>query len=696
MQNQNPVLTISLLISNRPDTIPRCLDSLRPIMEAIPSELILIDTSKSEEIRQLLLGYTDKVYPFEWCNDFAKARNEGLKRAQGEWFLFLDDDEWFVEVKELIEFFQSGEYKNYDYANHEIRNFHDAELTRYDDAWVTRLFQIYEDTQFVGKVHEIFFPFRGQVKYIKALSYHSGYVFKDEEAIRKHFERNSQILLEVIKEDPINLRWQAQMVQEYRTVRAWEEMLQFCSKNLMNAKVLKTSMERNHFGTLYAGWIESLYQLKKYEESISIAKKAIEDDRSIEFLKALAYFHMAESYIALKMYKPAKKNLERYIEEYKVLSKKEEIMREQANSLVVRHVFEEAYVQTAYGMLVYCELKLDNMQALSQYFDVLKWGKEDSFIYLNLVKELIAKIATTEYMPVYGEYISNSFSKENLCKLLCGEAQEWEKKDEKAFLKIAYAFSQTKEEFWFVWYCRIILADAQGEKKEVENALAGFLKSVNNIFYLPEKVYELVEKYEIKIAVLWDDISKEKWKVQMAYIIEHYDLDFVNKIREYLCEAYVSDDWQIQYVDTLLVEKMIKKGPQDSITEYYNLLCRYAEMCEEENQAAKSIKEFLDLEKVDKIQALNKLKEVTDIRLDFVEGIGKFLQNYPKLEEERARIQKEEMQNLRNQVMQQVIELNRQGQIQAALQIVQQLKQMFPEDLEVMAISLELRLKTLE
>ena len=89
MNNQKPVLTISLLISNRLDTIPRCLDSLAPIMEAVPSELILIDTSKNSEVHELLLKYTDQVYEFEWCHDFAKARNEGLKRAKGEWFMFF-------------------------------------------------------------------------------------------------------------------------------------------------------------------------------------------------------------------------------------------------------------------------------------------------------------------------------------------------------------------------------------------------------------------------------------------------------------------------------------------------------------------------------------------------------------------------------------------------------------------------------
>ena len=96
-KEKRPMLSISLLASNRPDTIRRCLDSLKPIMEQISSELILVDTSEREEIHKILTEYTNKVITFHWCNDFAKARNAGLKEAKGEWFLFLDDDEWFTE-----------------------------------------------------------------------------------------------------------------------------------------------------------------------------------------------------------------------------------------------------------------------------------------------------------------------------------------------------------------------------------------------------------------------------------------------------------------------------------------------------------------------------------------------------------------------------------------------------------------------
>ena len=106
------LLSISILMSGRKET-RQCLESLIPIMDAIPCELILVDTGCDDETREILKEYTDNIITFEWCNDFAKARNVGLQRAKGKWFMFLDDDEWFVDTSEIIEFFKTGEYKNY-------------------------------------------------------------------------------------------------------------------------------------------------------------------------------------------------------------------------------------------------------------------------------------------------------------------------------------------------------------------------------------------------------------------------------------------------------------------------------------------------------------------------------------------------------------------------------------------------------
>ena len=78
------LLTISLLISNRPATVRKCLDSIKPILEQVPSELILTDTGCGEQVRSIIEEYTDHIIDFEWCNDFSKARNAGLRQGRRE------------------------------------------------------------------------------------------------------------------------------------------------------------------------------------------------------------------------------------------------------------------------------------------------------------------------------------------------------------------------------------------------------------------------------------------------------------------------------------------------------------------------------------------------------------------------------------------------------------------------------------
>ena len=71
----NPLLTISVLISNRPDTVRRCLDSVRPLLEQVSSELVLVDTGCGAQVRGIIEEYTDRIIDFQWCGDFSKARN---------------------------------------------------------------------------------------------------------------------------------------------------------------------------------------------------------------------------------------------------------------------------------------------------------------------------------------------------------------------------------------------------------------------------------------------------------------------------------------------------------------------------------------------------------------------------------------------------------------------------------------------
>lgn len=180
-RGQKIVLSIGLLVSKGKESVQKCLESLTPIRVQICCELIIIDTGCDADVRQMLAGYADILKDFTWCNDFSKARNECLKYASGEWFLYLDDDECLVEPDELIAFFRSGEYREYDCASYIQRNFPDTEASQYTDTWVVRMVKRDEDTHFEDKINE---------KKLLSKVYHFGHTYSDESAKQQHIEQN--------------------------------------------------------------------------------------------------------------------------------------------------------------------------------------------------------------------------------------------------------------------------------------------------------------------------------------------------------------------------------------------------------------------------------------------------------------------------------------------------------------------------
>ena len=70
-------LTISLLVSDRMDTLKKSLDSISPLLRELNSELIIVFTGKNSAVLETARQYTSHIISFTWCDDFAKARNAG-------------------------------------------------------------------------------------------------------------------------------------------------------------------------------------------------------------------------------------------------------------------------------------------------------------------------------------------------------------------------------------------------------------------------------------------------------------------------------------------------------------------------------------------------------------------------------------------------------------------------------------------
>lgn len=85
-----PRLALVMIARNEARCIARCLDSVRPHVDA----MIVLDTGSSDDTVAIARACGAMVHHFDWCDDFSAARNAALAHSDADWNLVLDADEW--------------------------------------------------------------------------------------------------------------------------------------------------------------------------------------------------------------------------------------------------------------------------------------------------------------------------------------------------------------------------------------------------------------------------------------------------------------------------------------------------------------------------------------------------------------------------------------------------------------------------
>lgn len=85
-----PFLSLCMIVKNEEKVLARCLDSVSGIVD----EIIIVDTGSTDQTKAIAQRYTERVYDFQWKDDFSEARNFAQSKASGEWILVLDADEY--------------------------------------------------------------------------------------------------------------------------------------------------------------------------------------------------------------------------------------------------------------------------------------------------------------------------------------------------------------------------------------------------------------------------------------------------------------------------------------------------------------------------------------------------------------------------------------------------------------------------
>ncbi len=146
-------ISVCMIVKDEEKVLRRCLDSLKGLYD----ELIIVDTGSRDKTKEIAKEYTDKIYDFEWVNDFSKARNFSFDKASMDYIYMPDADEVldeenrqkFITLKQVLD--TQIEIVEMRYVN-QLSN---GTVYNYDKELRPKLFKRQRSFTFIEPVHEI-------------------------------------------------------------------------------------------------------------------------------------------------------------------------------------------------------------------------------------------------------------------------------------------------------------------------------------------------------------------------------------------------------------------------------------------------------------------------------------------------------------------------------------------------------------
>ena len=560
--SENILLTITMLVSNRVDTIEKCLKSLGHLRETVPSELIVVDTAGNETCMDIVRQYTDKIVRFEWCNDFSAARNAGVEKARGQWLMYLDDDEWFESTQELEDFFLSGNYRKFYCASYLQRNYSDFTGRQWKDTCVIRLVRQEEGTRFIRKIHEQFFPLNSPVCYMNDYVHHYGYAYRSKEEKDRHLWRNIRLLLEERKDHPEDTQITAQLIQEYAVAEEYFSAIELC-KELWTEKENWAVVSRAQYATFALGIELRMYlSQKRYTDGYEAGKNMLtflkERDNTV-LAKGLLCNLMTEFCYRLGKYEEVLEYIDRFYS-----CKKEWDRYPDPNSL-------DAFSECA----IYVNVREASRLALLRlHIFVLQedWEKAEAALLsvewqgddVLIVPETPADVVTLLKKKAYDETEETS-----LTYLSSLNAVYSEKDMRSALYDVIDKLTPEEKEVLMTYLHQIVPEDVKmcvyhiiyaGHQGEIEAAVPALekMREENYPFFLEDEVYwDSLRKLDININAYMTSLSINRWMEMAKRLWDVLKLNVCEKVYPCLIRGLEKTDLRYLYISALLQEKKL-------------------------------------------------------------------------------------------------------------------------------------------
>ncbi len=254
-------LSVCIIAKNEDKHIGECLKRL----STYGFEIVLTDTGSTDKTLAVAEKYTDRIYHFDWCDDFSAARNFCAQKASYDWILFLDCDE-YIEKIDLAALRRCME-EHSDHAGRILirSRFLRGGQTSFEQTRVSRLADR-RYFHFVGPVHEQLERRDGKVKSVydaPVTILHVGY----DETETDMQEKSRRNIAQLDREGPDPYLY-FQLGQSYRRLGDAENAFDSFDAGLS----MEVDPELDYVKTMVESYGYTLLDLKRFQEALGLAE----------------------------------------------------------------------------------------------------------------------------------------------------------------------------------------------------------------------------------------------------------------------------------------------------------------------------------------------------------------------------------------------------------------------------------------
>ena len=189
-----PTLSLCMIVKNEIETLEKCLVLARPHVD----EIVIVDTGSTDGTRELAQQYADVYDEIEWPGSFSVARNYSLEKANCDYILILDGDEYIEKQEDWLRIREGLGQLDIAALVLPVRNLlGDTNVVEADVFWQERILRNHPDIRYHGSVHnqimESIVAHANQtgrhIVRLEAEITHTGYALSEEKMVEKYKTR---------------------------------------------------------------------------------------------------------------------------------------------------------------------------------------------------------------------------------------------------------------------------------------------------------------------------------------------------------------------------------------------------------------------------------------------------------------------------------------------------------------------------